>query len=87
MEECFRVWFKGVKEWRKLPCYVCWELWKHKNALLFEGKTTLVWMVVSKISRWFGELRKEKARKNMRLLRLPTLNYTMLVGSFDGASQ
>lgn len=38
MSLCFKDWIKNVKSWCELPCFICWELWKHRNKILFEDK-------------------------------------------------
>ena len=22
--------------WKELPCFICWEIWKHRNGMIFE---------------------------------------------------
>ena len=88
----FRKWINslnfgiGVKKWKELLCFVCWELWNHMNYVLFEGKTKSVWIVVSKVTSRHGEFHKEKVSKKMICPRIPTLNIYMPVGFLDRAS-
>jgi hypothetical protein len=31
-------WTKKKENWNEMPCLICWEVWKHKNLLIFEGQ-------------------------------------------------
>ena len=91
----FRLWMNvkkygnigGQKNWREVPCFVCWEIWKHKNSILFEGQSKSVWKVISKAASSYGEFHNEKVSNQVRNPRSPILNNTMPFGFFDGASQ
>jgi len=33
--ECFQFWIRKMEYWKEIPCYVCWEIWKHENMVIF----------------------------------------------------
>jgi hypothetical protein len=35
LSECFQNWIKEMEFWKEVPCYICWEIWKHKNLVIF----------------------------------------------------
>ena len=35
---CFKNWFSRAKGWFEIPIIACWEIWIHKNHVLFQDK-------------------------------------------------
>lgn len=42
---------------------LCWEIWNHRNSILFEGQPKSIWKVVLKVANVYGEFHKEKIKK------------------------
>jgi hypothetical protein len=36
MEDCFQKWLKKKDNGNEIPCFICWEVWKHINLVIFE---------------------------------------------------
>lgn len=77
----------GEKNVEEIPCYLCEEIWKQRNLVLFVGKITSVWKVDQKEIGIYGEFSKGTSTKNLRNLSDPFLNPYVAIGYFDGASQ
>jgi hypothetical protein len=35
LRECFQAWNKVKDHWLELPCYICWEVWRQRNLIIF----------------------------------------------------
>jgi hypothetical protein len=35
---CLQNWKRKRKNWIEIPCFVCWEVWKHRNLAIFEDQ-------------------------------------------------
>jgi hypothetical protein len=53
--DCFQIWISKTKFWKELPCYICWEIWKHKNLVIFEDHPTSQIKVCNRILQDLGE--------------------------------
>ena len=36
MEDCFQKWLKKKDNGNEIPCFICWDVWKHINLVIFE---------------------------------------------------
>ena len=36
LEDCFQKWLKKKDNGNEIPCFICWEVWKHINLVIFE---------------------------------------------------
>jgi hypothetical protein len=36
LSDCFQDWLKEMNYMKELPCYICWEIWRHRNLIIFE---------------------------------------------------
>jgi hypothetical protein len=36
--DSFENWLKKNENWKELPGYLCWEVWKQRNMVIFEGR-------------------------------------------------
>ena len=52
---CFGNWMRGEKDWIELPCFVFWEIWLHKNKVLFESVDYSIGKVVNRSISAFKE--------------------------------
>jgi hypothetical protein len=34
--ECLQNWIRKKENWKEIPCFLCWEVWKHMNLVTFE---------------------------------------------------
>jgi len=57
-----------------VPCFVCWEIWKHRNAILFEENIVSLWRVVHSYVSSYGEFCKKDIAQKVRITRHPNLN-------------
>jgi hypothetical protein len=42
IEDCFKRWIGKKENREEIPCFICWEVWKHRNLIIFEN-VFLVW--------------------------------------------
>jgi hypothetical protein len=35
LSENFQIWMKKEDKWSELPCYICWEIWRQRNHIIF----------------------------------------------------
>jgi hypothetical protein len=56
--DCYQVWIKEMEYWKELPCYICWEIWKHRNMIIFEEHNLSLARVCNKILQDLGENKK-----------------------------
>jgi hypothetical protein len=78
----------GKKDNREeIPSYICWEVWKHKNIIIFENDFPSLGRVCSCILQVLGEYKLVQKLKKLRIDRPPCLDLDLVVGFFDGASQ
>ena len=63
----FKQWIIREHNWRALPYFICWEVWKHRNRKLFEGKHVGAWLDATRGIIQFKEWFKEKIQKRMKI--------------------
>jgi hypothetical protein len=80
-------WTKRKENWNEIPCLICWEVWKHKNLLIFEGQKKNHIRVCNYILQELGEQKLTHDIFQKRMDRPPTIDWVGAVGFFDGASQ
>jgi hypothetical protein len=85
--DCYQDWIKEMEYWKELPCYICWEIWKHKNMIIFEEHNLSLARVCNRILQDLGENKKIQIAQHHRITRPPLLDWNLAVGFFDGASQ
>jgi hypothetical protein len=85
--ECFQIWIRKMDFWKEIPCYICWEIWKHKNLVIFEEHPPSLVRVCNKILQVLGENKNILSVQHDRIARPPLLDWNLAVGFFDGASQ
>jgi hypothetical protein len=85
--ECLKNWNRKEVIWKEIPCYICWEVWKQRNLVIFEDHPPSLVRVCSRILQALGVLKSPLATKRCRVVRPPLLENNMAVGFFDGASQ
>jgi hypothetical protein len=73
--------------WKEIPCYICWEIWKHRNLVIFEEHPPTLVRVCNSILQDLGEIKKSQPTQLSRIDRPPILDWDLAVGFFDGASQ
>jgi hypothetical protein len=59
--ECFQVWVKEIEMWKELPCFICWELWRHRNLVIFEDQSLSLSRVCNRVLLDLGEMEKGPA--------------------------
>jgi len=37
IEDCFKRWFLKKENREETPCYIYWEVWKHRSLIIFEN--------------------------------------------------
>jgi hypothetical protein len=80
-------WSKGKGNWNEIPCYICWEVWKHRNLLIFEDQQKNHIRVCNYILQDLEEQKITQDTKHKRIDRSPTLEWDGAVGFFDGDSE
>lgn len=65
-----------------LPCFLCWEIWKQRNAILFENKVAYVWKV-TRVHSLFSFYVKEEKQAIGRNPRSPSFSFTRPTRFFD----
>jgi hypothetical protein len=85
--ECLQNWIRKELNWKEIPCFICWEVWKHMNLVIFEDHPPNLIRVCNSILQDLGELKSPKSPKLSRVDRPPLLDWDLAVGFFDGASQ
>jgi hypothetical protein len=85
--DCFENWLKKRENWKELPGYLCWEVWKHRNLVIFEGRPLNRDKVCNSILQDLGETKVSNFTKVDRIDMPPILDWDLAVGFFDGASQ
>jgi hypothetical protein len=36
IEVSLQNWLRVKENWKEIPCFICWEVWKHRNLLFFK---------------------------------------------------
>jgi ribonuclease HI len=91
--ECFLNWIKQKDNVKELPCYLCWEIWKHRNLVNFEDCFPNRVRVCNNILQYLGDTKNLGDKKfsidakDRRIDRPPILDWDLTVGFFYGASQ
>jgi hypothetical protein len=85
--ECFQNWIRKMEYWKEIPCYICWEIWKHRNLVIFEEHPPSLGQGLQQILQDLGENKKSQTVQHIRIDRPPLLDWNLAVGFFDGASQ
>jgi hypothetical protein len=84
LDSCFRVWI--VITPKVLTCFICWQMWLHMNAMIFEGVKVFVRVVcfqVLALLEEFQVVKGSKARQNNP----PSFLMDIPTRWFDGLSQ
>jgi ribonuclease HI len=84
---CFLEWRRGACDWKEMPCFISWEIWKQRNLVLFEDRPASVLKVKMKAIVGFKEHHREGSDFGRKIAPPPVLNDHYPVGFFDGASQ
>jgi ribonuclease HI len=85
--DCIENWIKKRENWKEIPGYICWEVWKHRNLAIFEDRPLNRVKVCNSILQDLGETKVSNSTKVSRIDRPPLLDWDLAVGFFDGASQ
>jgi hypothetical protein len=81
-------WTKRKENWNEIPCFISWEVWKHRNLLIFEDKALNLIRVCNYILQDLGEQKLTLDTSHKRIDRPPVFYWGgNVVGFFDGASQ
>jgi ribonuclease HI len=80
-------WTKRKENWNELPCFISWEVWKHRNLMIFEDKEKNLFRVCNYILQDLGEQKLTHDTFHIRIDRPPAFDWDGAVGFFDGASQ
>jgi hypothetical protein len=85
--DCLQNWIRKKENWKEIPCFICWEVWKHR-IWLYLKIFLLIWSEYATcILQDLGELKVAQFTKNRRIDRPPILDWDLAVGFFYGASQ
>jgi len=41
LQDNLKDWLTKAREWKELPLFVCWEIWKQRNSMMFENGENL----------------------------------------------
>lgn len=85
--ECVQMWLKHNWRFKELPLFISWEIWKSRNALIFEDQFSSPSLVCSRAISHFLEFCSLSAGPKRRLIKSPLLNWSLPVGFFDGANK
>jgi len=80
-------WIRIKDNWKEIHCFICWEVWKHKNLVIFEDFPINQVRVYNSILQDLGEKKITQVSKLRRIYRPPIRGWYLAVGFFDGASQ
>jgi hypothetical protein len=83
---CFQAWIKEMGAWKEVHCFICWEIWRHQNSIIFESCQLSISRVCNLVLKDLGEIEKDKFVYVQRVPRPSILESNILVGFFDGAS-
>jgi hypothetical protein len=53
--DCYENWIKKKENWKELPGFLCWEVWKQRNLVIFEGRPISKEKVCNSILQDLGE--------------------------------
>jgi hypothetical protein len=85
--ECYHNWFKEMEFWKEVPCFICWEIWKYMNMIIFEDQNLSLARVCNIILQDLGENKKIQKSQHHMVTRPPFLDWNLTVGFFYGASE
>jgi hypothetical protein len=80
--ECLQNWIRKELNWKEIPCFVCWEVWMHKNLVSFEDHPPNLVRVCSRILQALCELKSPKDTKISRVVRPHLLDCDLANGVF-----
>ena len=72
--------------WKEMSCFICWELWRHRNLIIFEDQNLSLSRVCNRKLLDLGEMEKVHIVHSQRIVRPPFLEGNLDVRFFDGAS-
>ena len=78
---------RGAKRWLELPCFICLDIWKQRNVILFENKGYFFWKVVTRVKSLFSFYVKEEKQSTRRIPQPPSFNFLRPSRFFNGSSQ
>jgi len=73
--------------WKEIPSFICWEVWRHQNLVIFEGQNLSVSRLCNRVLQDMGEIYTYLSIPFQGIDCPPLLGSNIAVGFFDGASQ
>jgi hypothetical protein len=74
-EDILQIWSRGKENWKEIPCYICWEVWKHRNLMIFEDQQKNHIRVCNCILQDLGEQKIAQVTKHKRIDRPTSLDW------------
>ena len=87
IDDFFQRWIVKKENREEIPCFICWEVWKHMNQIIFKNVVPSLGRVCTSILQDLGEFKVVQEYNKLRIDRPPILDWDLAVGFFDGASQ
>jgi len=81
----FQAWIKENYQYKALAVFVCWGIWKCRNALIFYDEYPLLTVSCLRIINYFKEFWQGQKVVKIRI-DTPFSSSSYLVGFFDGAA-
>jgi hypothetical protein len=78
--ECLQNWKRKKDNRIEIPCFICWEVWKHRNLAIFEDRPLNRDRVCNSIIQDLGETKVVHTTKESRIDRPPLLNWDLGCG-------
>jgi hypothetical protein len=77
--DCLQNWIRKRENWKEIPCFICWEVWKHRNLVIFEDRPPNRVRVCNSILQDLGETKVSYSTKVSRIDRPPILDWDLAV--------
>jgi len=72
--DCFQNWSSKTNFWKEFPCYICWDIWKQRNLVMFEDLPISQIMVYNRILQDLGENKNKFSAQLDRITQPPLLD-------------
>jgi hypothetical protein len=69
--DCLQTWIKKKENYKEIPCYICWEVWKHRKLVIFEDRIPNRVRVCNSVIQYLGETKVSLPTKGSRIDRPP----------------